>query len=53
MPYLFENTLIIIIIIIINNNKSFIYTGDIYQHYKMLFFTRFPVNKIYKNVVLN
>ena len=36
-----------------NNNKSFIYTGDIYQHYTMLVFTKCPVNKIYNNVVLN
>ena len=36
-----------------NNNKSFIYTGDIYQHYTMLVLTRCPVNKIYNNIILN
>ena len=43
----------IIIIIIINNNKTSIYTGDIYQHYTTLLFTRCPVNKIYNNTILN
>ena len=36
-----------------NNNKSFIYTGDIYQHYTTLVLIRCPVNKIYDNIVLN
>ena len=35
------------------NNKSFIYTGDIYQHYTTLVLTKCPVNKIYNNIILN
>ena len=33
-----------------NNNKSFICTGDIYQHYTTLFLTRCPTNKIYNYI---
>ena len=36
-----------------NNNKIFIYTGDIYQYYTTLVLTRFQVNKIYNNNILN
>ena len=36
-----------------NSNKIFIYTGDIYQYYTTLVLTRFQVNKIYNNIILN
>ena len=36
-----------------NSSKIFIYTGDIYQYYTTLVLTRFQVNKIYNNIILN
>ena len=36
-----------------NSNKIFIYTRDIYQYYTTLVLTRFQVNKIYNNIILN
>ena len=36
-----------------NNNKSFIYIGDILQHYRTLVLTICPVNEICNNIILN